>query len=338
MSIKNFLIAVFVSIFIFSCSEDNDVTVPRNLQDYLSTISNDNFGEVIACAASASGNTNLTYIFYYPEKGAKDIRYYEANDLTVDKNDFSLYKRKNYAIDDVFGGKIQRFTRNSSTESWGLVTYILDGKLHKSNPIRLKNTSKPTGWTNQITIEYPTALTPKFIWSDFGFTDNAIYFQVISENEEDKFISGTYTYDKYFQFFDTSNVVLNINVPKTPEDLKHHQLLKYTLGEYNSWKFIDKKGRKYTIPVKSKITANNGDFLTAMAIEGHGIVNKPTFIVWKAILNGELVPLLTDYALPEINAYVVYPHTRYPSRKVRLFIDFLTERFGDDPYWDKNIK
>ena len=220
MSIKNFLITVFVSLFLFSCSEDNDVTVPRNLKDYLSTISDNDFGEVIACAASASGNTNITYIFYYPETGAKDIRYYEANDLTVDKNDFSLYKRKNYNIDDVFGGKIQRFTRNSSTESWGLVTYILNGKLHKSNPIRLKNTSKPTGWTNQVTIEYPNALTPKFLWSDFGVTDNAIYFQVISEKEEDKFISGTYTYDKFFQYFDTSNVVLNINVPETPEDLK----------------------------------------------------------------------------------------------------------------------
>jgi hypothetical protein len=30
----------------------------------------------------------------------------------------------------------------------------------------------------------------------------------------------------------------------------------------------------------------------------------------------------------------VYPQTRYLSQRVRQFIDFLMERFGDHPYWD----
>lgn len=123
--------------------------------------------------------------------------------------------------------------------------------------------------------------------------------------------------------------------PKSPEELRQHQLLKYTLYENNHWKLIDKKGRTHTVPIKSAITANNGDFLNAMAMSGRGIIIQPTFIAWEALAQKQLIPILSNYKLPEINAYAVYPHTRFASRKVRLFIDFLSERFGNNPYWDQ---
>lgn len=217
MNIKHFLLLIAFSILFFACSEDNDITTPRNLQEYVNTLSNKDFGEVIACAASSG--TSLTYVFYYPEEGASDIRYYEADSLNVDQNDFSNYRRQELTVTDVFDGKLQRFSRDSETENWCLVTYMLDGVFHKSNPIRIKIETNPTGWTDEATIEYPEMLTPKFTWSDFGITDNAIYFQVISDAEEDTFVSGTYTYDNFFQFYDTSNVVLDINEGETPDDL-----------------------------------------------------------------------------------------------------------------------
>ena len=219
MTFKTIVAIICSLLLLVSCAEDNDTTVPRNLQDYIDITFTDDFGEVIACAANAAENTSLTYIFYYPEVGASDIRYYEADSLDVDPNDFTNYRRQNLPIQDVFGGKLQRFSRTGATESWGLVTYVKDGKLHKSNPIRLKNQTKPTGWTDQVAITYPSTLTPKFTWSDFGVTDNVIYFQVVSKVEEDEFLSGTYTEEKTFQYFDPSNVVLNINIPETPEDL-----------------------------------------------------------------------------------------------------------------------
>ena len=218
MKIKHFLLLVTISIFYFSCSEDNDVTVSRNLQEYLDENSTTDFGNVIACAASASGSTSLTYIFYYPEVGASDIRYYEADISITDKNDFSNYRREILSVQDVFDGKLQRFSRSSSVEGWSIITYVLDGKLHKSEPIRLKNTSKTTEWKDDVTIEYPETLTPNFRWTDGSYDDSVIYFQVISEADDDSFISGTYTEEKTFQFYDISNVVLNINL-ETPEDL-----------------------------------------------------------------------------------------------------------------------
>ncbi len=74
-----------------------------------------------------------------------------------------------------------------------------------------------------------------------------------------------------------------------------------------------------------------------MAVSGHGIIITPTFISWKAIAKSDLVPILIDYTPPQLNAYAVYPQTRYLSQRTRIFIDFLVDRFGDNPYWDQNL-
>ncbi len=125
--------------------------------------------------------------------------------------------------------------------------------------------------------------------------------------------------------------------PEQPADLKQHQLLHYNLADSPIWKLTDKKGKQFTINVSASINANNGDFLKRMAVAGHGIVATPTFISWKEIAVGDLVPILSKYKLPERNAYAVYPQTRYLSQRTRMLIDFLVERFGDNPYWDQNL-
>ena len=125
--------------------------------------------------------------------------------------------------------------------------------------------------------------------------------------------------------------------PETLDDLKHHQMLHYNLSNSSSWKLTDKQGEQHFINVAAKIIANNGDFLKDMAIAGHGIIMIPTFISWKAIAMGELIPILSDYNAPQLNAYAVYPQTRYLSQRTRMLIDFLVERFGENPYWDQNI-
>lgn len=239
MNFKTFFCLVVVSLFFIACSEDTEVTVPRNLQEYIDTISNEEFGEIIACAASANANTNLAYIFYYPEEGASNIRYYEADSLNVDPNVLANYRRQSLEIEDVFGGKLQRFTRSGAEENWCLVTYILDGKLHKSNPIRLKNTSKSTVWTDQVTIDYTTSLAPKFTWTDNAVGDNDIYFQVISETEDNNFLSGTYTKDNFFQYYDLANVVLDINEEEIPPTLEMDNEYKFTMMDVSADNWVN---------------------------------------------------------------------------------------------------
>jgi DNA-binding transcriptional LysR family regulator len=60
----------------------------------------------------------------------------------------------------------------------------------------------------------------------------------------------------------------------------------------------------------------------------------PNFIIGRDLQAGNLVSILTDYVPQDAALYALYPHARYLSPKVRLFVDFLVERFANKPYWD----
>ena len=123
--------------------------------------------------------------------------------------------------------------------------------------------------------------------------------------------------------------------PAKPEDLKDHQVLGYTLGSGQAIRLTDQQGNEQLVHTSAKMAANNGDFLRNMALAGHGIAVLPTFIVWQSLARKELVPVLKQFTPQGINAWAVYPKTRYLSHPARKFIDFLAERFGDSPYWDE---
>lgn len=125
-------------------------------------------------------------------------------------------------------------------------------------------------------------------------------------------------------------------VPASPEALRDHQVLYYDNGGGAALRLTDARGAERAVPVRPRLTANNGDFLRDMAMAGHGIVLSPTFIVWQSLARGELVPVLADYRPPPLNAYAVFPQGRYLPRRARAFIDFLADRFGELPYWDQH--
>ena len=123
-------------------------------------------------------------------------------------------------------------------------------------------------------------------------------------------------------------------MPTTPKELATHKIVKYGHWPLAGMPLLDSKGQQHLVNMDACLTANNGDAMKQIALSGHGIVMLPTFIVWDALAKGDLVPILENYSLATMHAYAVYPSTRYLPRKVRSLIDFLVERFGDQPYWD----
>jgi DNA-binding transcriptional LysR family regulator len=123
--------------------------------------------------------------------------------------------------------------------------------------------------------------------------------------------------------------------PVHPDDLANHSILIYTLTpKPDEWTFI--RGTETVVAkLNGKLFVNNGDFIAAAAIEGSGIGLLPSFIAFDAINNGQLVEVLGDWAMREIGIYAVYPQTRSLPAKTRVLIDFLVERFGPEPEWEK---
>lgn len=126
--------------------------------------------------------------------------------------------------------------------------------------------------------------------------------------------------------------------PATPAELGDHRCLLYSnLPEPRRWRYYGADGQAQTVMVREAMRCNNGDQLCAAAGAGLGIVHSPTFIVYRALARGDLVPVLNAYRWQETNAYAIYPHTRHLSQRVRALVDFLVQRFAGEPYWDQEI-
>lgn len=128
-------------------------------------------------------------------------------------------------------------------------------------------------------------------------------------------------------------------VPRTPGELADHAVMVYSnVPDPGQWIYRDAEGARHSVKLPVVLRANNGEYLCEAAASGWGIVLQPTFIAHQKIVSGELVPILTGYSWPVSTAYAIYPPTRHLSRRVRAFIDFLAERFGGVPYWDREIE
>jgi DNA-binding transcriptional LysR family regulator len=126
--------------------------------------------------------------------------------------------------------------------------------------------------------------------------------------------------------------------PETPQALSDHQCLCYSnLPEPQKWRFIDSDGGSHSVRVENRMQANNGQILLDAAAAGHGICLSPTFIAYRTILEGRLVPILTDYEVPVATAYAIYPNRRFIPQRVRMLAEYFRELFGDPPYWDEGL-
>jgi DNA-binding transcriptional LysR family regulator len=126
--------------------------------------------------------------------------------------------------------------------------------------------------------------------------------------------------------------------PDTPEALANHQGLCYSnLPEPNKWRLSDDQGKQYIATLPLRLLANNGDLLVQAAVAGLGLCLSPSFIAFRAIQEGKLVPILRDYHTTSVTAYAIYPSRRFVPQRVRTLVEFLQSAFGDRPYWDEGL-
>lgn len=123
--------------------------------------------------------------------------------------------------------------------------------------------------------------------------------------------------------------------PRVPADLARHDCLAYTYAASGSqWQFREPGGTVHAVSVKGRLQANNGDALRIAALGGMGIAVEPSFLVGDDLREGRLRRVLADFEVPAFAVYAIYPSHRHLSAKVRTFVDFLGERFGEPPPWD----
>jgi DNA-binding transcriptional LysR family regulator len=122
-------------------------------------------------------------------------------------------------------------------------------------------------------------------------------------------------------------------VPRTPDDLQHHNCLWITsLPVLRRWPFDTDDGIR-VVHIDGNVVANNAETVLQLAMAGVGITRLTDVIVGDAIRRGELIPILSEWHHVEpVPLYATYPSGRNLSPKIRAMVDFLVEQFGQAPW------
>ncbi|MFZ6686819.1 LysR family transcriptional regulator [Undibacterium sp. SXout11W] len=129
--------------------------------------------------------------------------------------------------------------------------------------------------------------------------------------------------------------------PLHPSDLRQHRCLHFShLTQGASWRFSrlhENQTEELMVDIVPSFSSNNGKVLHQAALRGAGIVYDTTFLAWRDLLDGKLVPVLRHWALPLNNLTALYPSTRKVAPKIRALIDFLVEEYQPVPEWDRAL-
>lgn len=112
--------------------------------------------------------------------------------------------------------------------------------------------------------------------------------------------------------------------PSVPHDLTQHAciVLRENESAYGTWHFSRGK-RTETVKVDGALSSNDGSTVLLWTLQGRGIAVRSQWEIEEHFDSGALVPLLTDWDLPDANVHAVYLERNQLSVKLRTFIDYL---------------
>jgi DNA-binding transcriptional LysR family regulator len=117
--------------------------------------------------------------------------------------------------------------------------------------------------------------------------------------------------------------------PLAPADVAAHPCLIYsTVQGDERWHFTA-HGVEASVPVRGPLRTNNLSMLLEAVRDGMGLAMLPWYVAHASVQQGDVVPLLTDFALPVQEMHAVFPSPKLLPSKVSRFIDHLQAQFGD---------
>lgn len=114
--------------------------------------------------------------------------------------------------------------------------------------------------------------------------------------------------------------------PAHPDEMPEHPTMVYGHGQDAVTVHFDDGRHQVDVPLSSRCAANSIELVRQVTLGGLGIGALPPMLVHEDLAAGRLVRVLPKWSIGSQPLYVAYPSRRYLPKKVRTFVDLLTER------------
>ncbi|MFZ4833058.1 LysR family transcriptional regulator [Rouxiella sp. Mn2063] len=115
------------------------------------------------------------------------------------------------------------------------------------------------------------------------------------------------------------------SLPLKPQDLYQHDCLGYRFpngGQLQRWEMLGDT----PLDLSYSVSSNNLESLLQAALQGLGLIYAPEFLAREYLASGALVSVLAEQ-LDFVGKFsLVWPSSRHLLPKIRVFIDFLSEK------------
>jgi DNA-binding transcriptional LysR family regulator len=124
--------------------------------------------------------------------------------------------------------------------------------------------------------------------------------------------------------------------PRSAGELAGHRGIFYTNRGAADWRLHGSGGSPIG-RAEIALRVNNGDMMRDAAIAGLGIALLPLWLAGASIAAGELTAIEIGARAADEFIYIAHPDGRQPSAKLRALAAGLRERFGEPPYWEREL-
>lgn len=112
-------------------------------------------------------------------------------------------------------------------------------------------------------------------------------------------------------------------VPATPADLPQHKAVVYAQGEGgDSWSFRQ-GATEVSVRVSGSLRVSAAEGVRAGVLADMGLTIASAWMFGPELASGAVKAVLTNWMLPPIDLWALYPAGRMPSAKARAFTAFL---------------
>ena len=126
----------------------------------------------------------------------------------------------------------------------------------------------------------------------------------------------------------TPGYFADAGVPTTPAELSRHQAIVYSLrGGGESWSFSRDDGAEVSVAVSGRVSVSAAEGMRTAVLAHMGLAVASEWMFSPELADGTVQAVLTEWTLPPIDVWAVFPSGRMATTKARAFVAFVEHLF-----------